>query len=63
MRTFPEINNASLRDCKESLKLAILNFDSVKAEYQPELKERMEALRDRIRRLKATEARIARIKR
>lgn len=51
---FPEISEStSIKNCKESLKLAMLNFDAVKAEYRPELTARMAALWDRIRELES----------
>ena len=59
MKSYPEINAInSVRDCQAALRMGYNNFDSVKPEFQPELKSRLEAIEDRMRRLKATEKQI-----
>ena len=61
-QTFPEINAInSVRDCRLALRMGYNNFDSVKPEFQPELKARLEALEERMRRLKATQAFIGKL--
>jgi hypothetical protein len=37
------LKNMSKRDLREAVKLGWMNFDSVKPEFQPELKARIEA--------------------
>jgi hypothetical protein len=54
------INGFSLADARAALKLARLNHDSVRPEARPELERRMIALKDRIRRLNATQRKIDR---
>lgn len=57
--TYPEINAiTSVRDCRLALRMGYNNLDSLKPEFQADLKSRLEAIEDRMRRLIATENRI-----
>ena len=58
MKTFPEINGMNRRDVTEAIKLGRMNYDSVKPEFQADLRDRLEAMEERLRRLDATDVQI-----
>lgn len=59
-RTFPEINAiATIAECNAALVMGRNCYDSVKPEFQPELRERLKAIEERRRRLTATAERRA----
>lgn len=62
MKTYPEINNMTLAECRGALALTIPDkyIDAmVKPEHREEIRNRAKALRDRAARLIATQKRIA----
>ena len=62
--SYPEVNALnSVKDCRAALSMGYNNFDSVKDDFKPELKGRLEAIEDRMRRLIATEKQIKATKR
>jgi hypothetical protein len=48
MKTFPEINGMNRRDLTEAIKLGRINHDSVKPEFQADLRDRLAAMEERI---------------
>lgn len=56
--TFPEVNALDIKDCTNALRLGYLNYNALAPAARPEFNARMQALRDRRRRLVATEAQI-----
>lgn len=60
-QTYPEINSMSLQDLRHALVMGVNAYDAIKPEYQADLRSRLDAIRDRIRRLTATGRRIAAI--
>ena len=61
MKTFPEINGLNLDGVRLAIKLAEANLASIKPDYRATLESRLAHLRDRERRLTATNQRIAAI--
>lgn len=61
MKTSPEINGLDLAGVRLAINLAELNLDSVRPDYRAALESRLAHLRDRERRLTATDQRIAAI--
>lgn len=60
--TYPEVNAiATVKDCRLALRMGYNNFDSVKPEFQADLKMRLGAIEDRMRRLLETEKFIRKI--
>jgi hypothetical protein len=57
-KTFPEINGMNRRDLTEAIKLGHMNYDSVKPEFQADLRDRLAAMEERLRRLDWTEMQI-----
>lgn len=57
MKTYTDINALSLSDARAAIAMGEINFANVTDDCKPELARRLAALRDRVRRLKATEAR------
>lgn len=56
--TYPEIEGLkSVRDCRLALRMGYNNLDSVKSEFQPELKLRLVAIENRARLLNSLEVR------
>lgn len=63
MNTYPEINAIkTVKECRAALRMGYNNFDSVKPEFQKDLKDRLDAIEDRMRRLIATGNRIKAVK-
>lgn len=58
--TYPGINALSLKDAREGLKLARMNYDSLTPEGQADLLPRITALEARILRLNKTQGMIDR---
>lgn len=55
MKTFPEINGMSKKDLTAAITMGQNCFDSIKPEFQQDLKDRLAHMRDRLRRLNAVE--------
>ena len=59
MKTYPEINAINtVKDCRLALRMGYNNLDSVKDEFKADLQDRLNAIEERMRRLKATEKHI-----
>lgn len=61
-RTYPEVNGLSLAEARHTLVLGSINLSAVRPEHRADLEDRLEAIRDRIRRLETTGQRIAAIR-
>lgn len=57
MKTFPEINGLNAEDTEAALSLGCVNLRALTPEARNEVQPRLCALADRLRRLRATEAR------
>ena len=59
-KTYPEINAINTAaECAAAIRMGINCYDSVKPEFQPEPRDRIAALEERMRRLNATAERRA----
>jgi hypothetical protein len=58
-KTYPEINEIrTAAECAAAIRMGINCYDNVKPEFQQELKDRLAALEERMRRLQQTGKRI-----